>query len=353
MRGASDSLTPTPTFPALQRIAAEPWRYDFFQAMRLIENQFPDKPRFGTARRPADEPIRLGQTADLSFAQSPLHAVVPATANSKPRIEVRFFGLFGPNGPLPHHLTEYARQRQIHHGDGTFARFADMFHHRLLLLFYRAWAQAQPTVGLDRPGDDRFGAYVGSLIGIGEPTQVGRDAAPDHAKLHFSGIFANQVRNADGLASVLSGYLRRPARVEQFVGTWLELPKSERSRIAGSAARRKNPSAALGGGAVLGQMVWDRQHNFRVHVGPLDLEVFESLLPQGKALPAVKALVEQYIGLELAWDLKLRLKPDQVKPCRLGQHGRLGWTSWLGMKDRQRSVELVLAPRVVTSGVTT
>ena len=349
MRGAADSLTPT---PALQRIAAEPWRYDFFQAMRLIENQFPDQPRFGTARRPADEPIRLGQTADLSFAPSPLHAVVPATATSKPRIEVRFFGLFGPNGPLPHHLTEYARQRLIHHGDGTFARFADIFHHRLLLLFYRAWAQAQPTVGLDRPGDDRFGAYVGSLLGIGEPVQLGRDAAPDHVKLHFSGIFARQVRNADGLASVLSGYLRRPVRVEQFVGSWLELPKSERSRIGGSAARRKNPSTALGGGAVLGQMVWDRQHNFRVHVGPLDLAVFERLLPQGKALPAVQALVDQYIGFELAWDLKLGLKPDQVKPCRLGQHGRLGWTSWLGMQDRQGSAELVLAPRAATSGVT-
>ena len=99
-------------------------------------------------------------------------------------------------------------------------------------------------------------------------------------------------------------------------------------------------------------MVWDRQHNFRIHIGPLDHAVFESLLPHGKALPAVVALVEQYVGVELAWDLKLGLKPDQVKPCRLGQHGRLGWTSWLGMQDRQRTAELVLAPRAVASGVT-
>jgi type VI secretion system protein ImpH len=341
MRDTPDSLAPQ---EPLTRIAAEPWRYDFFHALRWIESRHLDKPRFGTARKPVDEPVRLGQTADLSFAPSALHAVAPATAQSKPRIEVRFFGLFGPNGPLPYHLTEYARERLMHHGDATLVRFADLFHHRLLLLFYRAWAQAQPTVGLDRPGDDRFAAYVGSLIGLGTPELLGRDAAPDHAKLYFSGIYSSQVRNADGLAAVLSGYLRRPAKVEQFVGSWLELPPSERTRLTGSSARRRRPGVNLGGGAVLGKMVWDRQHNFRVHIGPLDHEVFVSLLPQGTALPAVVALVEQYIGLELAWDLKLSLNPDQVKPCRLGPHSRLGWTSWLGMKHRVHAAELTLLP---------
>ena len=343
MRDAPDPVArPDP----IERIAAQPWRYDFFQALRLIENHHRDMPRLGTARRPADEPIRLGQTADLSFAPSSLHAVVPATALSKSRIEVRFFGLFGPNGPLPYHLTEYARQRQLHHGDATFARFADMFHHRLLLLFYRAWAQAQPVVGLDRPGEDRFADYVGSLVGLGEPGQHDRDAAPDHAKLFFSAQLSNQARNADGLASMLSGFLRRPVRVEQFVGCWLELPRSERTRVRASNTRRRTAGTALGGGAVLGQMVWDRQHQFRVHVGPLDYEVFEELLPAGKALAAVVALVSQYIGDELGWDLQLELHHGQVKPTRLGQHGRLGWTSWMGMKERKRATSLTLTPAI-------
>ena len=339
-----DTPDPVKRVDPLASIAAQPWRYDFFQAMRWIESRNSDKPRFGKARKPADEPIRLGQAADLSFAPSALHALVPATATSKPRMEVRFFGLFGPNGPLPYHLTEHARQRLMHHGDATFARFADMFHHRLLLLFYRAWAQAQPTVGLDRPDDDRFAGMVGALVGIGSPELAGRDAVADHVKLHFSGILASQVRNADGLANMLSGYLRRPVKVEQVVGSWLELATAERTRIGGISARRKTPGAALGAGAVLGQMVWDRQHKFRVHVGPLDHGVFESLLPDGAALPAVVALVEQYVGVELSWDLRLSLKADQVKPCRLGRQSRLGLTSWLGMKNRPRVAELVLTP---------
>ncbi len=341
MRSTPHSLT---RVDPVERIAAQPWRYEFFSAMRWLENYYRDEPRFGTARKPSSEPVRLGQAADLSFAPSSLHAVVRDGAYGKPRIEVRFFGLFGPNGPLPYHLTEHARNRLMHHGDASFARFADIFHHRLLLLFYRAWAQSQPTVGLDRPDDDRFAAYVGSLIGIGAPEQRNRDAAPDHVKLFFSGIYSSQIRSAEGLASILTGYLGRPVKVVQFVGSWLELPRSERTRIG--AATRSSVVARLGGGAVLGDKVWDRQHKFRVHVGPLDHQAFESLLPGGTALPGVTALIDQFIGQELSWELKLDLRADEVRPAKPGRQGRLGWTTWLGMKNRTRLGELKLEPRL-------
>lgn len=329
----------------LTHIGGEPWRYDFFHVLRWIDAYHKDKPRLGMARRPVDEPVRLGQVADLSFAPSALHSIAPATAHAKARIDVRFFGLFGPNGPLPFHLTEYTRHRLLHQGDASFARFADMFHHRLLLLFYRAWAQAQPTVGLDRPDHDQFSAFVASLIGVGIPELLRRDAVPDHAKFHFSGLFSRQVRNADGIASILSGFLQRQVRVEQFVGCWLSLDVSERTRIGSVRSRRHKPSSTLGGGSVLGGMVWDRQHNFRVHIGPLDLQAFESLLPGGHALPAVDALIKQYISLEFGWDLQLSLKPEQVRACQPGRFGRLGWTTWLGTKRRQQVAELTLVPR--------
>jgi type VI secretion system protein ImpH len=341
MRNPAD---PVKAAALLQAMAAAPWQFDYFHALRVIDAAHPHKPRLGTARRPQDEPVRLGQAPELSFAPASLHAVQPATAGRPPRIEVRFFGLFGPNGPLPLALTEHARERLLHHNDATFARFADLFHHRLLLLFYRAWAQAQPTVSLDRPAEDRFAERVGSLIGIGSATLRGRDAAPDHARLFFAGLLSRQVRNADGLAALLSGWLRRPVRIEPFTGAWLALPPSERTRIGRAVAGRPNPSAKLGGGAVLGGMVWDRQHNFRVHIGPLDLAAFESLLPGGSALPAVAALVQHYVGHEFGWDLKLTLAPDNAPRARLGRAGRLGWTSWCGRPAPGRPAELLLTP---------
>jgi type VI secretion system protein ImpH len=344
--------TPDPVAHAqalLREIAAEPHRFDFYQAMRLIEAAFPDKPRLGQARRPADEPVRLGQAADLSFAPASLSRLDLADRSGKPRLEVRFFGLFGPNGPLPLHLTAYARERLIHKGDATLLRFSDTFHHRLLLLFYRAWAQAQPAVSLDRPEEDRFAEYVGSLIGVGGPEWRQRDAAPDHARLAFSGLLSRQVRNADGLAKLLSGFLGMQVRVEQFVGRWMPLPAAERTRVGRRAASRRMSTSQLGASAVLGRAVFDRQHHIRIHIGPLDLPAFEALLPVGSALPAVQALVKQYLGLEFGWDLRLELAKPQVPACRPGRYGRLGWTSWLGKPPGQRPAALNLVPKATHS----
>ena len=328
----------------LPAMAAAPYRYDFFHALRLVESYYRGKPRLGTARRPGDEPVRLGQAADLSFAPSTLSAVTLTDRSGKPRIEVRFFGLFGPNGPLPLHLTSYARERRLHHGDETFGRFADLFHHRLLLLFYRAWAQAQPTVSLDRPEGDRFADYVGTLIGIGGREWQGRDAAPTHAKLAFAGVLSRQTRNADGLAQLLSGFLSMKVGVEQFVGRWMPLPEAERTSIGRRGGSRRLSTCQLGSSAMLGRSVFDRQHHFRIHVGPLSLPAFEALLPTGTALPAVEALVAQYVGMEFGWDLRLELDKTEVPPCSPGHHGRLGWTTWLGRPPGARAAALNLMP---------
>lgn len=317
----------------LQSLEKAPYRHDFYQTLRRIECLFADKPRLGQALRPADEPLRLAQDVSMSFAPTPLAAFEPA-ADTPPRLVQRIFGLLGPNGPLPLHLTEYVRERLLHHGDATLARFFDVFHHRLIELFYRAWAQAQPTVSLDRPAQDRFSFFVGALIGIGTPKLRGRDDAGDFAKLFHSGLLAPQVRNADGLQALLAGYFRLPVRVEQFVGHWMRLPDSDRTRLGA-----RDPGSQLGVGVVLGARVWDRQHKFRLCLGPLRLAQYEAFLPGGEALARLVALVRQYLCFELEWDARLVLRHDEVPAMRLGRSGRLGWTTWLGRPRGRRDAD--------------
>ena len=311
--------------PLFASIAARPWDWNYFQALRLIECRFPGLPRIGTAARPADEPVRLGQEPSLSFAPASLAGLTPGRAGP-PRLSVRFLGLFGPNGPLPLHLTEYARNRLLHAGDASLVRFTDLIHHRFLSLFYRAWAQAQPCVSLDRP-QDRFGIQLGSLCGLGLASLRGRDAMPDQAKLHHAGLLARQVRNAEGLAALLSGFLGLPVEVEQFVGHWMALRERDRTRLG---------RCTLGQGATLGRQVWDRQHKFRLLVGPLSLIDYERLLPDGAGIAALVAAVRHYAGFEYVWDLRLLLRAAELPRLRLGGGQRLGCTCWLGRRHPGR-----------------
>lgn len=360
MRNAADTVSAGPMPPderdlvrpdrlqaLFASIAAAPWRWNYFQALRLLDCLSPGLPRLGQARRPADEPVRLGQEPALDFAPASLARLVPGHGAVPPRISVRFFGLFGPNGPLPLHLSEYARNRMLHAGDASLTRFADLIHHRFLSLFYRAWAQAQPCVSLDRPEQDRFARYVGALCGLGLDSLRGRDAMPDPAKLHHAAGLSRQVRNAEGLAGLLSDCLGLPVAVEPFVGHWMDLRERDGLRL-GSRGQ-------LGQDAVLGHRVWDRQHKFRLQLGPLSLSDYADLLPQTRGLALLAAAVRNYAGLEYDWDLRLLLGADSVPRLALGGVQRLGYSSWLGRRHSTLAAgDLVLAapPCISPSGLT-
>ncbi len=322
---------------ALQR---EPYRFDYFQAVRQLECAHPDKPRIGRSQRPMDDPVRLGQAPSLAFAASALASYEPGKNGRPPRLSGYFFGLFGPNGPLPIHLTEYAYDRGRNAHDPTFARFLDVFHHRMLALFYRAWANARPAVSFDRPDADWFGVYLASLFGLGMETLRDRDALPDVAKLHFAGRLACQTRNPDGLQAMMAQYFGLPVRIEEFVGAWMDLPDDGQCRLGLSPE-----TGALGLTAIAGARVWGCQQKFRVVLGAVDLAEYRRLLPGGDSLRRLVALVRNYIGDELGWDLNLILKREEVPQLKLGESGRLGWTTWLGERQAESDADdLVLDP---------
>lgn len=300
---------------------AAPWAFDYFQALRRLECEAPQLPRLGHSLRLADDPVRLGQQMDCTFAPATLASLSEADEHGPARLQQFFFGLGGPNGPLPLHLTEYVRERQRNQGDSTSKAFLDVFHHRLLSLFYRAWAEARPTVSHDRPDDDYFARRLGALCGRGMPELHQQGPLPDTAKLHYSGHLAAQTRYPDGLRAILGDYFGVPVSIEEYVGQWLQLP--ERSRLGRRAHQ-------LGVDLCLGAHVWDRQHKLRICLGPLDREQYLALLPGGQAFTDLVAWVAEYLGHELDWDLNLVLKQPQVPALQLNGRLRLGFDTWLG-----------------------
>ena len=321
---AGEDRTASDAVALLRALERKPFAFHFLQALRRLECVSRARPRLGASLRPADDPIRLGQEPSLAFAPSTIAAFRPGAGGRPARLLVHFFGSFGPNGPLPLHLTEYARDRQRNASDPTLVRFLDLFHHRLLTLFYRAWSQAEPTVQFDRPAEDRFATYVGALSGRGGEALRDRDAMPDLAKWFFTGRLAAVAKNPEGLRAILTSFLGTPVRVEEFVGHWMELPEDCRTRLG-----ERPETGRLGQGAIAGSRVWDCQTKFRLVVGPVAFADYVRLLPYGDTAARLAAIVRNYVGDELAWDVKLVLRKEEVPRTCLGRTGRLGYTTWV------------------------
>jgi type VI secretion system protein ImpH len=329
-------------------------QFDFYYVLRRVDAAVPGSAPLGRAVRPIEEPLRLTQHPSLVFAPAALHEYKSGVAaHGLGRLSVHHFGLFGPNGALPQHLTEYVQERMLHSKDDTITRFCDIFQHRMILLFYRAWADCQPVISLDQKDRDNFGRYVSSLVGLGQPSLRDRDCVPDHLKLAHAGHLVRQTRNVQGLVSPLVALLRIPVAIQEYCLQWLRLEDVDQTQLrsvtlAGKGDRHRvelgSSISRLGQGAIAGARVPDVQHKFRLLLGAMTLNEFVRYLPGGIRFLQVRDWVRNYVGVELAWDARLVLKRDEVPATRLGINGHLGWTSWLGMPEgkRQKDADEVL-----------
>ncbi len=311
------------------RLAEEPEKHHIFHALRVIEAQYADRPRLGESRRPKEDPVRLGQEAELAFPPSSIAEFSPPFGKRPGRLINRFFGLFGAQGPLPLHMTEYARDRQRNHRDPTLVAFANMLTHRMMSLFYRAWASGQPAPSFDRGKDDQVERKIAALAGDAGEAMRNRDAMPDLAKRHFAGHLSMGPKSPDGLVAIISAFFEAPVVVQEFVGSWLDLEPDDRWQLGSRTG--------LGQATSIGQKVWSRGAKFRLRIGPMPLEQYERMLPGNGSLERLVAIVRNYVGDALDWDVNLVLAADDVPRASLGGATRLGHTSWIGDKDEDNA----------------
>ena len=306
------------------RLIRNPTQHHLFHALRVIEAAHADAPRLGESRRASQDRVRLEQVPELAFPPSTIAAFHSEKAGRPARLVNRFFGLFGPHGPLPLHLTEYARDRQRNHRDSAFVGFANMLTHRMMSLFYRAWASGQPAPSFDRRDNDPVERRIAAIAGYGGDRMRGFDAMPDLAKRHFAGHLSAGVKHAEGLVAMLQSFFAAPVRVQQFVGSWLTLESDDRWQLGARAG--------LGRATAIGSRVWSRAAKFRIVIGPLDLDTYRRLLPGQGALERLEAVVRNYAGDALDWDVNLVLTAAEVPRTALGAGAALGHTTWVGRR---------------------
>ena len=320
-----------------QRLYEEGYRFDFFQAVRLIERLYPERQPIGHSASPAEEVVRLRARLALSFPPSAIHEITQVPDAAHPaEMTVAFMGLTGLLGVLPRHYTELLLERG-RRKDWTLRDFLDIFNHRLISLFYRAWEKYRLPLVYEAAAwrhqeNDRCSQYLFDLIGLGTKGLRGRMGVADKGLLFYTGLLAQHPHSASALMGFLQDYFGVPVDVVQFIGQWLALAPESRSRLGPGEAHN-----ILGVSAVAGARVWDQQAKFRLRLGPLTFAQFCQFLPAGSAFRQLVQLSRFFAGQEQDFEVQLVLQASEVPCCRLGLRGegapRLGWSAWLKTRE--------------------
>lgn len=313
------------------------YEFEFFQAVRLLARMFPQRKHVGGTAKPTEEIARFRARLSMAFPPSAVHDIerIPDRPDSV-SVTVAFMGLTGTKGILPFWYTEWLLSRKAAK-DSSAVAFFDLFNHRFLSFFYRAWEKQRPPVLYESSfvrgaQPDPFTQYLFDLIGMGTAGLRGRLRMNDESLLRYAGLIAQRPHSATALRGILRDFFAVPVGIDQCVGGWYELENADRCYLSGELERNQ-----LGEGAFIGAEVWNQQARFRIRVGPLSFQQFRDFLPDRSTMAQLVELTRYVVGHSMAFDVQLVLRSADVPSCRLGDEGlnapRLGWMGWLKTEE--------------------
>ena len=307
-------------------------RFDFFQAVKILEIENPEKDSVGTGVNPNDETVRFKSKVSLSFPPTDVHALERSHNGTPDEMSVNFMGMAGANSPLPASYAELILKR-ISRRDRSFTDFLDIFNHRLVSLMYRIRKKYHIGFDFKPPCDAFMSRFLYSLVGLGTEGLPDRMKVNDRALLYYAGLLNQQPHSMVGLETLLSHYFGVQVQGENYTGAWYRLEPDQRTHIG-----RRGQNQVLGENAVLGTRVWDLHGKFKLHIGPLNLEQLLDILPVRRGYTPLCQLTRYYVGYEFDFDINLTLKAGDVPESRLGGEDgpRLGWTSWLKTREFEK-----------------
>jgi type VI secretion system protein ImpH len=339
----------------VQRLLDEPYRFQFFQAVRVMELWLRQN---GVAQDNALAGyLRFKNRVSLGFPSSELEGLQPyppVEENSEAEIAAAlrngelehigitpsFMGFLGSNGSLPAHYTERIAEHMLYEKDESPKAFLDTFSNRAVALFYQAWRKYRLEMKYELDGRDDFLPLLLALAGLGndslqERNSSGRQGVLDETMAYYAAAMRQRPVSAAYMERILGEYFAVPVKVEQFIGCWYAVPEHQQSRLGLN-------HATLGIDALAGGRVWQRNLRLRLVIGPLASEQFNAFLPGAEAARSLEKMLAMFSNHCLEYEIRLVLRKEDVRPTALNetrQGGRLGWDGFLvteaAKEDRQ------------------
>lgn len=316
-----------------RRLLREGHRFQFAQAVRLLELRNPEAPAPGETADYGKAPVHLIPSTDLVFPATDVKRV-GWRGNDREQIELlaTFLGLYGIDSPLPYYFYEQLAQETKE--TAAHREFLDIFNHRLYSFFYRAWKKYRPRLHYRSDGCDRHSQRFVALAGVGTPHALDDVPVSPLRLAAQAGLLARQARNSEGLESFLDFFFENlGVTVLENVPRWVPMPS--RSGLGEGGLQ-------LGQGATIGEQVYDRSGKFRLHLGPMDVEQYVEFLPGGKKAALLRQLVRLYVPDYLQYDVKLTIHSADLPTTQLGVQGaQLGFTTSLGAPSEPMTSRIV------------
>jgi type VI secretion system protein ImpH len=324
----------------LRKLFAKPFEIGFFQAVRLLRRLLPGRTAVGRFSPPAAEVARFAAHPSLAFPASEIQELtLPSDDSSPATVQVNFMGISSPQGVLPTPYTELIIER-AQKKDNALRDFLDLFNHRLISFFYRAWEKDHFFVSYELGEPDSVTPLLMDLLGLGTAGLARRQLVPDQALIFYAGLLTQKPRSAQNLKQLLTDYFGVKVEIEQFVGSWVPVRLIDQTTLDDS----ESPVQQLGFGAIVGDEVWDQQSTVRVKLGPLTREQYLGFLPreESEAYRDLKSLLKFWANDELDFEVQLILEGEQTPRFEVVDETDdtaplLGWTTWISNRRMERN----------------
>ncbi len=310
----------------LEKNLGDPTAYCFFQLNRILERVVE---RLNRSESENPISIRYMAHASLGFAASDIIDCQLKTLHNETLIELTqsFFGLYGPESPLPAFYSE----RVIQNDDIELPsrHLMDMFTHQYMALMQKSWSKYRYYDRYQPQGQDSISQWLGGLSGHSLSSLQENKAIQWNKLLPFVGLLANGICSYALLIKVIKSYFcLANVEIDAFQVRTVQVPDDQQCKLG-------SVNSSLGEDLVVGDTILDVGGKFSLRLFVETYPEYYDFLPLGARFAELVALVKLLLKDPLEFTVSVVRPPNELSDSeyKSQQNQLMGWDFVLGESE--------------------